>query len=662
MARFIINKGVLENVFTMDEEITIPEEVNKIDNFSFDVCSNLKRVIIDHRVNAKKISIDYNEFFLPSGITYVINGFSISWPSEEDAWFEEKLFNSAMSGQITAVLLQLARRRETKDPIYLHLCRQGQEDCLEYVKKSIMRFAKDAIDRDCIAELKEFDSYGFISKSNAGKLAEYALEKEKKNSGTVVCLLEIMDRTTGFKLEQLDKFLEMAQENVEITAWLLECKNKHFTVDEIDKIETEKMEKKLGLKERTLAEWKKIFSLDDDGSGGLIIYGYKGEETQIIIPDVIAKKKVTAIEAYAFSPEKERLTKIIKDIRGKITSVFVPDTVTSIGYCAFYCCSSLTSITIPDTVTSIGYAAFESCSSLTSITIPNSVTSIGESAFGGTKWLDNYPDDFVIVNGILIRYKGKEKNVIIPDSVTSIGRGAFMNCSSLTSIAIPDSVTSIEGGAFYECSSLTSITLPDTVKSIEWNAFYGCISLTSITIPDSVTSIGKYAFSHCSSLTSITIPDSVTSIGDYAFYECSSLKSITIPESVTSIGDSAFLFCSSLKSITIPESVTSIGDRVFYGCKKLTSITIPDTVTSIEWNAFYGCSSLTSITIPESVTSIGDHAFSNCSSLTSITIPDSVTSIGEDAFDKSSHLTINAPANSCAIKYAEKHRMSYSVI
>ena len=50
-----------------------------------------------------------------------------------------------------------------------------------------------------------------------------------------------------------------------------------------------------------------------------------------------------------------------------MTSVTIGDSVTAIGYGAFYSCSSLTSIVIPDSVTSIGDSAFASCSSLTNV-------------------------------------------------------------------------------------------------------------------------------------------------------------------------------------------------------------------------------------------------------------------------------------------------------
>ena len=65
-----------------------------------------------------------------------------------------------------------------------------------------------------------------------------------------------------------------------------------------------------------------------------------------------------------------------------LSSITIPDSVTSIGG-AFQYCYSLLGITIPDSVTSIGSSTFYYCYSLSSITIPDSVTSIGNGAFGG---------------------------------------------------------------------------------------------------------------------------------------------------------------------------------------------------------------------------------------------------------------------------------------
>ncbi len=314
-------------------------------------------------------------------------------------------------------------------------------------------------------------------------------------------------------------------------------------------------------------------------------------KTTLIIPEEIAGVEIKKIADYAFSACLS------------LTSVTIPNTITTIGDNAFYNCSKLTSITIGNSVTSIGNSAFYNCDSLTSITIPDSVTSIGKKAFFNCNSLTS---------------------ITIPDSVTSIGESAFAYCDSLTSITIPDSVTSIGRSAFYNCSklnyntydnglylgnsenpyivlveakdtSITSCQINNKTKVIGYGAFYGCSKLTSITIPDSVTSIGEDAFYWCDSLTSITIPNSVTNIGNEVYRNCYSLTSVTIGNGVTSIGDWAFEDCDSLTSITIPDSVTSIGRYAFYNCSKLTSVTIGDSVTSIGYGAFYNCSKLTSV-------------------------------------------------------------------
>ena len=318
--------------------------------------------------------------------------------------------------------------------------------------------------------------------------------------------------------------------------------------------------------------------------------------------------------------------------------VYADDTKTNLLVCSK---AATGEITIPNSVTSIRGSAFDNCSALTSVSLGNSVRVIGNYAFRGCSALTSItlPNSVGVIGDYAFSGCSALTSITIPNSVTYIESYAFSGCSALTSVTLPNSVTSIENYAFEGCSSLISITLPNSVTSIGRGAFSGCSALTSITIPNSVTSIGDDAFKYCSSLTSITIGNSVTSIESYAFSYCSSLTSITIPNSVTSIGRYAFNGCSSLTSITIGNSVTSIGDGVFAWCESLISITLPNSVTNIgEW-AFHGCSSLTSITIPNYVTSIGDYAFLGCTSLTSITLPNSLTSIGNGAFAGCSSLT-----------------------
>ena len=336
---------------------------------------------------------------------------------------------------------------------------------------------------------------------------------------------------------------------------------------------------------------------------------------------------------------------ILTAYMGNATNLQLPDNYKgqgySIGMGAFYDCSELTSITIPNTVTSIGNAAFNNCDGLTSIDIPNGVTSIGNKAFYDCDGLAsiNIPNGVTNIGESTFYSCDNLASITIPNTVTSIGNYAFYNCVKLTSIDIPNGVTSIGNSAFSGCKKLSSIDIPSGVTSIGRSAFYDCDGLASINIPNGVTNIGENTFSSCDNLASITIPNTVTSIGNYAFYNCKKLSSIDIPSGVTSIGSSAFQSCSGLTSIKIPDGVTSIEGWTFAHCDNLASITIPNTVTSIGNDAFFSCGKLTSIDIPSGVTSIGSSAFQHCSGLTSIKIPDGMTSIEEMTFAYCSNLT-----------------------
>ena len=296
-----------------------------------------------------------------------------------------------------------------------------------------------------------------------------------------------------------------------------------------------------------------------------------------------------------YSRDWKRLLRAPRSLRGKYS---IREGVKVIGARALWGCKSLTSINIPNSVTTIEYNAFNDCDSLTNITIPSSVVTIIDNPF--CRWhgnLNNESKAFIYENNVLfnknkttlIAYRAKETNYTVPNSVTTIGNKAFSECNSLTSINLPNSVTTIGNWAFFGCESLTNINIPNSVTTIGNSAFNGCESLTSINIPNSVTTIGNSAFNGCKSLTSINIPNSVTTIGESAFFGCNSLTSINIPNSVTTIGDLAFDGCESLTSINIPNSVTTIGDGAFASCDSLTSMDIPNSVTTIGNSAFRDC-------------------------------------------------------------------------
>ena len=247
--------------------------------------------------------------------------------------------------------------------------------------------------------------------------------------------------------------------------------------------------------------------------------------------------------------------------------------VTQIGHAAFYE-TNITSIILPNTVTSIGDAAFCYCYALTSIVIPNTVTRIGWSAF-------RYCYDLTSIN--------------IPSSVTFIDECAFEDCESLTSIEIPEGVKSIKRYTFFGCDRLESVVIPNSVQSIGDYAFFWCSSLNSINLPNKLRTIGEYAFRSCP-FTSITIPKSVTKINDRAFNVCKELVSIVVEDSNTTydsrnncnaiIETGANTLITGCATTTIPDDIVSIADGAFYGCNSFGSITIPNTVTKIGNEAF----------------------------------------------------------------------------
>lgn len=140
----------------------------------------------------------------------------------------------------------------------------------------------------------------------------------------------------------------------------------------------------------------------------VVVISYKGTAADVTIPSRYKGKPVTVIDHAAFHDNSA------------VTSVTIPDSVTSISDDAFGFCSQLTNISIPNSVTYIGFSAFNSCTSLKSITLPSSLSTIQSYAFYNC---------------------GNLKTIRIPVSVTSIGNCAFDVCPSLMTVTYPGSKT-----------------------------------------------------------------------------------------------------------------------------------------------------------------------------------------------------------------------------
>lgn len=216
--------------------------------------------------------------------------------------------------------------------------------------------------------------------------------------------------------------------------------------------------------------------------------------------------------------------------------------VTRVNQYAFYGCEQITSVIVPNGVTSIGLLAFDRCKTLSNVTLPSTLVTIEREAFGSTALT----------------------SLALPASLVNCEE-AFSGAKQLATITVAsgNAVLSVQNGILYKTDggektlihypspkTATSFTVPSGVTAIGKRAFSGQTYLKSVSLKDGVKTIDEYAFFWCTALTKCKLPASLTTIKEYAFYH-SALQSIHIPEHVTFIGKNAFRLCDQLKTVGI---------------------------------------------------------------------------------------------------------------
>ncbi len=261
--------------------------------------------------------------------------------------------------------------------------------------------------------------------------------------------------------------------------------------------------------------------------------------------------------------------------------------------------------------------------------------------------------DFVVQDGVLLSYNGKDTTVSVPSSVNVISDKAFCGNTAIKSVTLHNKVYSIGDEAFRGCTALETVTGGGNVNYVGAFAFMDTKYLTQstdeflvlggalvsyngnsqkVTLPDGVKTISAYAFLRDDTITSFIGGSNLTSIGEGAFYECSKLSEVEVTENLVYVGAEAF---TSTKWLSSQSGFVTIGDGLLISYKgTATVVNIPSSVKSISPNAFYSNKKITSVNFSSSVYSVGARAFMDCSNLCEVNFNNGLVMIDDEAFAK----------------------------
>ncbi len=326
-------------------------------------------------------------------------------------------------------------------------------------------------------------------------------------------------------------------------------------------------------------------------------------------------------------------TKLIRyPIAKSSTSFTVPSGVTAIGYSAFYKNANLTSITVKSPVDTIYRFAFGYAKKLKSIDLPSSVSVVYAKAFDGLS-----------LDKIILRSKKPSvaEDAFNTGKVTNVYYAGGTNdwSSSEWKTALDGKYTNISYG-FYIADGVLLSYLNEDVTVLSG-------------IPVSVKKISSSAFTYTTKLTSVTVPSSVTEIESSAFDPLKSLTTILVNSNNTTFkADSGVLYTIDGKTLvrypiaktgtafTVPSGVTTIANSAFYSVKNLETLTLPSSLTKIE---AWGINSVTKIkilTIPKSVTTVEKYAFGYLTGLNYLNIQAKNPSVVSTAFNGTANIKV----------------------
>lgn len=254
--------------------------------------------------------------------------------------------------------------------------------------------------------------------------------------------------------------------------------------------------------------------------------------------DLAAMKNLTKVRRLDLSATA--ITELPRDFmsgKGCLQEIYLPTTLKTIGYRAFYWCKGLSIFDAGKAeIDKVDNDAFWYCSRLNKFNAAT-VKTINPFAFRDSGLQEFTPQGVEFVDYYAFCDAPALKAIDL-SKCSNMGTYAFYNCKGLDSINL-SSLNYIPNDAFRECQSLKAVEFSQNLDRIGGGAFINT-ALTEVTLPESVKIIEGYVFQNCKYLTKVTVNEGAVEIHMEVFRGCSALEEVSLPSTLRSIGNNAF--------------------------------------------------------------------------------------------------------------------------
>lgn len=344
-----------------------------------------------------------------------------------------------------------------------------------------------------------------------------------------------------------------------------------------------------------------------------------------------------------------------------VTEIECPDTVVSIGLCAFRFDGNLKRVVLPRRLATYDSGWFRGCLKLEEIVLPGELERLDASLFDAESL----------------------RVVRIGAAASELAPGMFGK-SRLERIEVdPENpFLASDGLAVYDKgkAALLALAVPceryevaSTCVGVAKKAFCGFSELKDVTLPAGIEVIGPFAFAH-TGLVFFRAPRSLAHIGERAFFDAKSLREVDLGDGLKTVACHAFT-STALRELEMPASIEDLGNPVADRCglvysgadatfriaegsrvlrldeqgalyrvcddglhlvrmldPEARSLVVDPEATVIDARALFKHGKLEAVELPEGLLRIEDEAFSGCGGLSHVGVPESLVHIGSEAF------------------------------